>query len=470
MVQGVEEMTDNNNGQWIHMVGIAGAGMSGIAKVLAQQGVKVTGSDLQHNEITEQLEQMGITVYQGHSSSYLQEGVDVLVISSAIPMDNPEVVLARHRNIPVLKRGQMLANLVNRSKGIAVAGAHGKTTTTCMIYTVLSGCGLDPAFIVGGELQDYHLNAKLGEDDLFVVEADESDASFLELRPFVAVVTNIEDDHLDYYHTLDRLQEAFRQYIDGVQPQGFAVLYGDDPGIRTISGRTETRCVFYGEGEENDYYLRNWQAQGLGSVFEIYEHGRKLGKVRLSVPGKHNALNALAAIATGRELGLEFAHMSKAIAVFHGAKRRFQIIGEHNNITVVDDYAHHPTEIKATLRAARTYHSSRLITVFQPHRYTRTRQLGTQLGEALHESDIAVITNIYAAGETPIPGISSDIVFKAAHQAGCTAVYIPDLDSIVDYLLEICRPGDLIITMGAGDIWKVGPAFINRLKQSVPQA
>jgi len=460
----------DSNGQWIHMVGIAGAGMSGIAKVLAEQGMKVTGSDLQHNEITKQLEQMGITVYHGHSSSYLQEGVDVLVISSAIPMDNPEVILARHRKIPVLKRGQMLANLVNRSKGIAVAGAHGKTTTTFMIYTVLSGCGLDPAFIVGGELQGYHLNAKLGEDDLFVVEADESDASFLELHPHIAVVTNIEDDHLDYYHTLDRLRDAFRQYIDGVQPQGWAVLYGDDPHLRTIASQTQTRCVFYGEHEENDYYLKNWKAQGLGSVFEVYEHGQQLGSVRLSVPGRHNALNALAAIAAGRELGLEFADMCKAIADFHGAKRRFQIMGEHNNIMVVDDYAHHPTEIKATLKAARSYHTGRLITVFQPHRYSRTRQLGTQLGEALCTSDIAIITNIYAAGEAPIPGISSDIVFRGALQAGCTAVYIPDKESIIDYLLEICRPGDLIITMGAGDIWNIGPEFINRLKQSVPQA
>lgn len=460
----------DSNGQWVHMVGIAGAGMSGIARVLAEQGMKVTGSDLQHNDITKQLEQMGITVYKGHSSSYLQEGVDMLVISSAIPVDNPEVILARHRRIPVLKRGQMLANLVNRSKGIAVAGAHGKTTTTFMIYTVLSGCGLDPAFIVGGELQDHDLNAKLGADDLFVVEADESDASFLELHPHIAVVTNIEDDHLDYYHTLDRLREAFRQYIDGVQPRGLAVLYGDDSSLRKIAERSQTRRVFYGESQDNDYFLRNWKAEGLGSSFEVYEHGRHLGNVRLSVPGRHNALNALAAIATGRELGLEFEDMRKAIAEFHGAKRRFQIMGEHNDIMVVDDYAHHPTEIKATLKAARSYHPGRLITVFQPHRYSRTRQLGTQLGEALITSDIAIITNIYAAGEAPIPGISSEIIFKAAQQAGCTAVYIPEPEDVISYLLDISRTGDLIITMGAGDIWNIGPAFINRLKQSVPQA
>jgi UDP-N-acetylmuramate--alanine ligase len=460
----------DKSGQWIHMVGIAGAGMSGIARVLAQQGIKVTGSDLQHNEITEQLEQIGITVYQGHSSSHLQEGVDVLVISSAIPMDNPEVVSARHRKIPVLKRGQMLANMVNRSQGIAVAGAHGKTTTTFMIYKVLSGCGLDPGFIVGGELQDHHLNAKLGADDFFIVEADESDASFLELHPKIAVVTNIEDDHLDYYHTLERLKDAFRQYIDGVQPKGLAILYGDDPSLREIADSSHTRKIFYGEKATNDYYLTNWRPEGLGSVFDVYEHGKLLGNIRISVPGSHNALNALAAIATGRELSLDFESMRQAIIDFHGAKRRFQIMGEHNGVMVIDDYAHHPTEIKATLRAARGYHPGRLITVFQPHRYTRTRQLGTQLGEALQASDVAIITNIYAAGEAPIPGISSNIIFNVAQRAGGSAVLIPELEDVITYLTDISRKGDLIITMGAGDVWKIGPALINRLKQSVPQA
>jgi UDP-N-acetylmuramate--alanine ligase len=459
----------DNSGQWIHMVGIGGAGMNGIARVLTEQGIKVTGSDLQHNDITEQLEQMGITVYQGHSSSHLQEGVDMLVISSAIPVDNPEVVLARQRKIPVLKRGQMLANLVNGSNGIAVAGAHGKTTTTFMIYTVLSGSGLDPALIVGGELQDQNLNARLGADDYFVVEADESDASFLELHPKIAVVTNIEDDHLDYYHTLERLKDAFRQYIDGVQPNGLAVLYGDDLGLRKIAANSPTRLVFYGENEANDYTIKNWRTDGWGSVFEVYEYDHRLGNVRVSVPGRHNALNALAAIATGRELGLDFESMSQAITAFHGAKRRFQIIGEHKGITVIDDYAHHPTEIKATLRAARSYHSGRLITVFQPHRYSRTRQLGAQLGEALQNCDLAIITNIYAAGEAPIPGVDSHIILEANQQAGGRAVFIPEAEDVVAYLADIYRPGDLIITMGAGDVWEIGPAFINRLKQSVPQ-
>lgn len=459
------------SGQWIHMVGIAGAGMSGIAKVLAEQGMKVTGSDLQHNEITEQLEQMGITVYQGHSSSHLQEGVDVLVISSAIPADNPEVILARHRKIPILKRGQMLAKLVNRSNGIAVAGAHGKTTTTFMIYKVLSGSGLDPAFIVGGELQDHHyFNAKLGTDEFFIVEADESDASFLELHPKIAVVTNMEDDHLDYYHTLERLKDAFRQYIDGVQPEGLAILFGDDPGLRRLAESSGTRKVFFGESETNDYYFKNWKAKGWGSVFDVYEHGKLLGNIQLSVPGWHNALNALAAIATGRELSLDFASMRAAIFDFHGVKRRFEIMGEHDGIMVIDDYAHHPTEIKATLSAARNYHSGRLITVFQPHRYTRTRQLGIQLGEALQASDVVIITNIYAAGETPIPGISSSIIFNVAKQGGGTAILIPELEDVIHYLMEIARKGDLIITMGAGDVWRIGPAFISRLKKSVPQA
>lgn len=458
------------SGQWIHMVGIAGAGMSGIARVLAEQGFKVTGSDLQLNDTTRHLKELGITIYQGHSSSHIQEGVDVLVISSAIPLDNAEVVFARQRNIPVLKRGQMLANLVNRSKGIAVAGAHGKTTTTSMIYSVLSGCGLDPAFIVGGELQGSQLNAKLGVGDYFVVEADESDASFLELHPYIAVVTNVEDDHLDYYHTLDRLKDAFRQYIEGVQPQGMAVLYGDDPCLQKIAASSKTPLVYYGEDTSNHYYIKNWTPHELGAKFDIYEHGNLLGNIHLAVPGRHNALNALAAIATGRQLGLAFEDMRNSIMNFHGAKRRFEIIGQHNSIVVIDDYAHHPTEITATLQAARSYHSGRLITIFQPHRYTRTRQLGVQLGEALGESDLAIITNIYAAGEKPLPGVDSSIIYRAAQDAGCTAILIPELEDVICYLSKESREGDLIFTMGAGDVWKIGPALINRLKQSVPKA
>lgn len=457
-------------GQWVHMVGIAGAGMSGIAKVLAEKGFKVTGSDLQSNRVTKQLEQMGITVYSGHSSSHIKEGVDLLVISSAIPLDNSEVRIARHREIPVLKRGQMLAQLVNCSQGIAVAGAHGKTTTTSMIYTILSGCGMDPAFIVGGELQDSQLNAKLGRGDLFVVEADESDASFLDLHPYIAVVTNIEDDHLDYYQTLDRLEEAFKEFIAGVQPGGLAVLFGDDSGLRKIARDTDTRLVFYGEDSENHYYIKNWKPNGLGSEFEVFAQDEYLGNIHLSVPGHHNAMNSLAAIAIGKEVGLSFEQMREAIAHFNGTKRRFQIMGSCGSRTVVDDYAHHPTEITATIRAARGYHSGRLITVFQPHRYTRTRQLGKQLGEALAEADLAVITNIYAAGEKPIPGISSEIVCQAAQEAGVKAVLIRELEEVVELLEEESREGDLIITMGAGDIWKIGPAFIHRLRQSVPQA
>lgn len=462
-------MTDVSR-QWVHMVGIAGAGMSGIAKVLAEQGFKVTGSDLQSNSITRQLEQIGITVYRGHSSSHIQEGVDLLVVSSAIPNDNTEVVLAHHREIPVLKRGQMLASLVNGCRGIAVAGAHGKTTTTSMIYTILNGCGLDPAFIVGGELQDSQLNARLGAGDYFVVEADESDASFLDLHPYIAVVTNIEDDHLDYYHTLDRLKDAFRQYVEGVQPGGLAVLYGDDPSLREIALHSDKRIVFYGENEANQYYLKNWAPCGLGSEFDAFKDRQYLGRVKISVPGRHNALNALASIATGFELGLSFEEMKQSVVDFHGAKRRFQIMGEYKSRIVVDDYAHHPTEIKATLQAARGYHSGRIITVFQPHRYTRTRQLGKELGAALQGTDIAIITSIYSAGESPLPGISSEIIYEAAAQTGTTALSIPDMEEVLSYLLTESREGDLIFTMGAGDVWKIGPAFIKRLKESVPQA
>ncbi len=441
---------------WVHMVGIAGAGMSGIARILSEQGNKVSGSDLQMNNITAKLETLGIEIFQGHSSSNIKEGVDLLVISSAIPPDNIEVVQARQLNIPVIKRGQMLADLVNRKKGIAVAGAHGKTTTTSMLYMVLSETGLDPTFIVGGELQNSDLNAKLGTCDYFVVEADESDASFLELKPYVGVITNIEDDHLDFYKSLSNLKNAFRQFVDGIRDDGFAVVYGEDKCIREITAHSPRRILLYGETSDCDYFLENWRAKGLGSVFDVYSKGNKLGVIELSVPGKHNALNALATISVALELGLDFAAIKQAILTFRGAKRRFEIVGQWDNIIIVDDYAHHPTEIKATLDAARNLHQGRLITVFQPHRFSRTKSLGKQLGEAFINSDLAIFTEIYASGEQSIPGISGKTVFEAAGQIGCNTVYIPDFDDICKYLSENLRSNDLVITMGAGDIWKVG--------------
>lgn len=457
-------------GQWVHMVGIGGAGMSGIARVLVQRGSRVSGSDLQKNATTDRLEELGVTVHQGHSASNLKEGVDLVVISSAIPPDNEELVKALQNHIPIMKRGQMLAELVNDWQGIAVAGAHGKTTTTSMIFRIFELCGLDPTFIVGGELKDSGLNAKVGKSRYAVVEADESDASFLELKPYVAVVTNIEDDHLDYYKTLNNIEQAFRQFLTGIKSDGLAVLYGEDPCIQGIKNSCTVKTVTYGENPGNDYYLAGWFPSGSGSVFDLHHHGVCLGRVQLSIPGKHNALNATAALATALELGVDFEPASRSLTDFIGAKRRFQTIGTINQIAIVDDYAHHPTEIKATIAAARTIHPGRVIVAFQPHRYTRTNSLGTQLGESLAGSDICIVTEIYAAGENPIPGINGELVAEAAQRAGIDCRFCASFAEMEELLQENLLEGDLLITMGAGDIWKLGLSILERLQLLATEA
>jgi len=453
------------------MVGIAGAGMSNIATILAQKGYRVSGSDLQSNSITSKLEKLGIEIYKGHSPSNLQEGVDLLVISSAIPQENCEVKLARERNIPILKRGQMLANIVNSCKAIAVAGAHGKTTTTSMLYTILENCNLDPTFILGGEMQGNNLGAKLGGGEYAIVEADESDASFLALKPYIAVVTNIEDDHLDFYKSLENLQKAFKLFVDEVKPEGFALIYGGDNTVTNIRSETRSRVITYGDTPECDYYIQNWQIKDMGSQFYVYRQGEELGLVVLPIPGKHNSLNALAALAVAYEIGLDFEAASRALQKFKGAKRRFELIGQVGNVKIIDDYAHHPTEIRATIAAARDCHpEGRIITVFQPHRFSRTKMLGQQLGEALVGVDKAIITDIYSAGEKPINGLSAEIVYEAAKKAGCNAEYLPTFVAIEDYLLNYVQNNDLVITMGAGDIWKLGVSLLEKIPYNIPQA
>ncbi len=446
-------------GRWIHMVGIAGAGMSGIARVLSEQGYRLSGSDLQSNDTTRRLEEIGVEVFKGHSSSNLKEGVDLLVASSAIPQDNIEMSVAREKKIPILKRGQMLAHLANAKKAVAVAGAHGKTTTTAMLYMILANCGVEPSFIVGGEMQGSDLNAGLGKGEYFVVEADESDASFLELRPYIALITNVEDDHLDYYKSEDNIRVAFRQFIEQLRPEGFAMLYAGDAFNRSLmkDSSLNRRLLYYGEDPSNDYYYLDWESNGLGSGFDAYKRDIGcLGRFELAVPGKHNTLNALAAIACAYELGLDVELIKSALKGFRGARRRFQLQGEKSKVLVVDDYAHHPTEIRATINAARNFHPGRVVVLFQPHRYSRTQLLGRQLGEALADADLAIITEIYSAGETPIPGVSGDTICQAARNRGGNTVYIPGSDEVIPYLLQVCREDDLLITMGAGNVWEYG--------------
>ncbi|MGI5911653.1 MAG: UDP-N-acetylmuramate--L-alanine ligase [Syntrophomonadaceae bacterium] len=453
--------------QWIHMVGIAGAGMSNIAAILAEQGHRVSGSDLQVNNITNKLIKMGIEISQGHSSSNLQEGVDLVVISSAIPKENCEVQLALKRNIPVLKRGQVLANIVNDSKAIAISGAHGKTTTTSMLYTILDGCSMDPTFILGGEMQENSLGAKLGKGEFSIIEADESDASFLALEPYIAIVTNIEEDHMDYYKSLENLKNAFMLFIDQVKPQGFALVYGEEGN--NAKKQTRTRVISYGENAECDYYINNWHSINLGSQFSVYHHGINLGEVELSVPGKHNSLNALAALTTAYEIGLDFEKAAKALKNFKGAKRRFELIGQVGGIKIIDDYAHHPTEIKATIEAAHNYHNTgRIVVVFQPHRFSRTMALGKEMGEALSGADYVIVTDIYPAGEEPVNDISAQIVYESAINAGCCAVYLSSFSEIEEYILASLQNNDLIITVGAGDIWKLGYSLLQKLPLVIP--
>lgn len=458
------------SGQWVHMVGIAGAGMSGIAKVLREQGARVSGSDLQINGVTDNLRDMGVEVYAGHSSSYLQEGIDLLVISSAIPYDNVEVQAAVARNIPVIKRGQMLARMVNSHQGLAVAGAHGKTTTTSMLYSALAGCGLDPTLIVGGEIQGTQLNARLGQNEYYVVEADESDASFLELKPYVALVTNVENDHLDFYGSMERIQNAFIQFLNQVTPDGFALLYGGDPNIQAMREHITSRTLIYGEDSSCDYYLVNWEPNGMGSSFDVYKPGQYLGNLELSIPGKHNALNALAATAAALELGQDFNRVKEALKQFPGAKRRFQVVAVADGKIIVDDYAHHPTEIKATLEAARQFHKGRLVVVFQPHRYSRTKLLSQQFGASFQQADLVVIMDIYSAGESPMSNITGELIYEAARDAGCSAVYIPTVEKVEEYMLVELQEGDLLITMGAGDVWKLGVKLAAKLNPSIPVA
>ncbi|MGE5395937.1 MAG: UDP-N-acetylmuramate--L-alanine ligase [Chitinophagales bacterium] len=455
--------------QRIHMVGIGGAGMSGIAHILKEMGKEITGSDLQRSETTDRLEAMGIRVFSGHSSANLNKGTDLVVVSSAIPGSNPEMKKAQRLGIPVVKRGDMLASLVNSSQGIAVSGAHGKTTTTSMMAMLLEENGFSPSFIIGGELKETNIGSKLGRGDYFVAEADESDASFLKLNPYVVVVTNVEDDHLDFYRSIERLKDAFRQFIGQVKTGGFAVLCYEDVFLRALKG-SYRHLIYYGASPEADYYYTDLKTHGWGNSFTVWHHDKELGRINLTVPGCHNVQNALAAAAVANELGIPFPGIRQTLKKFKGAKRRFQLMGSVNDILIVDDYAHHPTEIEATLKGVRQFHKGRLVVVFQPHRYTRTKILGTQFGESFRESDLLIVTGIYGAGEEPIEGVTGDIICRSALEKGCNACYVADAEDVVDLLKDEVKNGDMVIFMGAGDIWKVGYKTVAVLESTSPSA
>ena len=449
----------------IHFVGIGGAGMSPLAKILLLLGYKVSGSDQGSSSIIEELVRLGARVWTDGQRAENVRGADAIVVSTAIPYDNPEVIAAWDLRIPKLHRSDINAALVNEYDGIAVAGSHGKTTTTSMIGVTLDRVGISPTIIVGGEVPDLGTNAKLGSSRYLVSEADESDGSFLKLHPHVAVVTNVEDDHMDHYGTMEKIIAAFRQFVDQVDEDGTAILCFENEILRQIAAETPRRVISYAIDAEADYRGADIETHGSIISFTVFERGTELGRISLNIPGRHNVLNALACIAVARLAGVEFTQIQDALAGFHGAKRRFQTKGKERGVWVVDDYAHHPTEIAVTLAAARQTTPDRLICVFQPHRYSRTQLLREEFGSCFKNADLLLLTDVYAAGEAPIPGISGETLMEeVAKQTGQDAVYLPERADLERYLAQHVRAGDLVITMGAGNILEVGEALVAQLK------
>lgn len=449
--------------QQVHFVGIGGAGMSGIAEVLLTLGYRVTGSDGRRSEAVERLEHLGAKVFIGHAASH-SEGAHVVVYSSAVPRDNPELQAARQRGVPVIPRAEMLAELMRVKYGIAIAGTHGKTTTTSMVAAVLAEAGFDPTVVVGGRVTAFGANARLGQGEFLVAEADESDGSFLRLTPTIAVVTTIDAEHLDYYRDLAAIRETFLHFIDKVPFYGAAVLCADQPEIRTLLPRIGKRVITYGLAGPADLVAASVRLHEATARFEVLHRGDSLGELALQVPGAHNVANALAATAVGLDLEVPFPVTQRALAGFSGVQRRFQVKGEAGGVLVVDDYGHHPAEIRATLQAARHGYGRRVVVAFQPHRYTRTLHLHDEFLTAFEDADVLVLTDIYPAGEPAIPGVharalADDIAARTTRKV----TYVGDRGELVALLLRTVRPGDLVLTMGAGDIGGAGDQVLARL-------
>lgn len=449
-----------------HFIGIGGIGMSGIARLMLQRGEKVSGSDSKESANVAALRALGAEIYIGHQPENVH-GASEVVTSSAIRSTNPEVQEAYRLNMPVLHRSRKLAQMVNSHRGITVAGTHGKTTTSSMVATMLNSAGLAPSFVIGGIVNTFADNAQKGDTEWFVIEADESDGSLVEYRPEIAILTNIELDHMDYYRDTTHLHEVFAEYVQNVKPGGLTIYCSDCPGASRLVGHSiglQREFVSYSLHDGADLTAHDIQFQGMGSNFEVRHHGKSLGRVHLQVPGKHNVQNSLSAIAVGLHLDLPFDEIAKGLNVFCGVQRRFQIIGRNEQYTVVDDYAHHPSEIKATLSAARASHAQRIVGIFQPHRYSRTQSLATEFGASFENCDEIIITDIYGAGEDPIPQVSSELIVQHLKDNKHPSVhFVPTLDSVEDYVANLVRPNDLVITLGAGDVWKVAAGLSKRL-------
>jgi UDP-N-acetylmuramate--alanine ligase len=449
----------------IHMIGIGGTGMSGIAEVLLNLGYRVSGTDLQTTEVTRRLAKLGARVHKGHQGKRVL-GADVAVISSAVKEDNVEVQEARRLKIPVIPRAEMLAELMRMKYGIAVAGSHGKTTTTSMIALVLEHGGFDPTIIVGGRLNTVGANAKLGAGDFIVAEADESDRSFLYLSPFIAVLTNIDDEHLDHYQTVEEIKRTFVNFANKVPFYCPIILCLDDPNLQSLIPQLERRLITYGFSTQADIFARDHSFSDFRSTSALYYKGKKLGALKLQVPGKHNISNAMAAVAAGLDVDIPPKVILRAMEDYTGIGRRFELKKKVDDIMIVEDYGHHPTEIRATLDAAKRGFARRLIVVFQPHRYSRLSLLMDSFATAFNQADVLVVTEVYPAGETPLPGITGQALYEEIRRFGHRDVHFePNLKKVSRLLKRLARPGDIILAQGAGNITKVVPEIIAALEE-----
>ena len=451
----------------VHFIGIGGAGMSALAYVLIKRGYDVSGSDLNAGHMSAHLAEEGAMVYMGHDACQVDDA-DAVVISTAIHPNNPELVAAKEKGLPVLHRSDVLAALLNNDLGVAVAGAHGKTTTSAMISCIAAESGIDPTIVIGGEVASLGGNARNGNGPYVVAEADESDGSFLKFYPHLAVVTNIEDDHLDHYGTEENIYQAFKQFLGNIKEGGKAILCADNAKVRRLASETDKAVLTYGvEGEAADYTAKNITYGVDGTTYELYLHEKFVTKVHLIVPGRHNVLNSMGAFAAAREMGIATDKILASLAKFGGAKRRFETKGKVNGVWIVDDYAHHPTEIGVTLKAARQTQPQRLLCVFQPHRYTRTQLLFDEFCQSFRDCDELIIVDVYSAGEDPIAGVNSEKLADGIHAAtGQKVQYIPRLSKAEEYLQAQAQAGDLIMTIGAGDVFKIGEELVRELERN----
>jgi UDP-N-acetylmuramate--alanine ligase len=449
----------------IHFIGIGGIGMSGIAELLINLGYLVSGSDVKDSKVIKRLAGLGAKVFHGHRSENI-EGADVVVYSSAVPFGNPEILEARERSVPVIPRAEMLAELMRLKYGVAVAGAHGKTTTTSMVASILTAGGLDPTVVIGGRLDIWGgSNAKLGQGDILVAESDESDGSFMLLSPAVAVVTNIDFEHVDHYGTMDKIRETFAGFINKIPFYGTAILCLDNQEIQNILPSIKKRHITYGLASQADLKARDLKKGGREVDFEVVNKGKSMGRVTVNMPGNHIVLNALAAIAVGLEFEVDMNDIRKGLSSLGGLERRFQIKGEKNGVMVVDDYGHHPAEISATLETAREcWQENRLIVVFQPHRYTRTKALYDRFVISFNQADMLVVAPIYPAGEKPIEGVDAKWMFHGIKEHGHKDVILGNShEEILQILLNNVKPGDRVITLGAGDVHRIGEELLEKM-------